>query len=348
MRDASEPTVVTSVTGTGSCVPNTCVSSAEMETRLGLENGWISERTGVLERRVAAPTQATSDLAAIAANHALASAGVSATDIGLIIVGTSTPDSPLPSTACIVQAKLGATSAVAMDIDAVCTGFVYALDVAHKMMQGDPELAHALVIGADVYSRILDYTDRRTSVLFGDGAGAVVLSRSNTGATISYSKLGSDGTLSDYVGIVGGGSKRPLTADRLSDGEQFFRMNGRAVRDFVHDRLPQMILGVLDARGLVAADIDLFVPHQANVRILEEVSKHLGFAHDQLAVTADRFGNTGAASIPITLDDVVRRGGLGGGGRVLLAGFGGGMTWGSILLEWPASPRPATTTTAGE
>ncbi|MDJ0362549.1 ketoacyl-ACP synthase III [Rhodococcus sp. H29-C3] len=310
MQNASEPLVATTVTGTGSYVPDTCVSSTEMEARLGLHDGWIFERTGVLERRVASPTQATSDLATIAATHALTSAGVSATDIGLIIVGTSTPDSPLPSTACIVQAQLGAAAAVAMDIDAVCTGFVYALDVARKMMQGDPELDHALVIGADVYSRILDYTDRRTSVLFGDGAGAVVLSRSNAGAAISHSKLGSDGTLSDYVGIVGGGSRRPLTPDRLSDGEQFFRMNGRAVRDFVHDRLPQMIHEALDARGLVAADIDLFVPHQANVRILEEVSKHLGFAHDQLAITADRFGNTGAASIPITLDYVVRQGGL--------------------------------------
>ncbi|WP_328811845.1 3-oxoacyl-ACP synthase III family protein [Rhodococcus sp. NBC_00294] len=272
MHSAEDPSRAITLTGTGSYVPDTCVASADVEERLGLQDGWIHERTGVLERRVASPSQAASDLAVIAASQALASAAVSAADIGLIIVGTSTPDSPLPSTACIVQAKLGATSAVALDIDAVCTGFVYALDIAHKMMMGDPDLNHALVIGADVYSRILDYTDRRTSVLFGDGAGAVVLSRTNVGAAIDYSKLGSDGTLSDYVGIIGGGSRRPLSVDRLSAGEQYFRMNGRAVRDFVHDRLPQMIHDALDARGLVVGDVDLFVPHQANVRILSRKS----------------------------------------------------------------------------
>lgn len=323
------------IAGTGSYVPERVRSSDDIARQLGLPPGWIEERTGVSERRMADSEQATSDLATEAARRALNDASVRGTDIRLIILATSTPDNPLPATACQVQANLQASAACAMDLDAVCSGFVFALDVAQKMMRCDPSLAYALVIGADTYSRILDYSDRRTCVLFGDGAGAVVLSRSMRGGTIEFSRLGSDGTLNRYVEIVGGGSRRPLTPESLADGEQYFRMNGRAVKEFAHDRVPTLVQEALAAQGLFTSDIDAFIPHQANVRIITEVAKQLGFSQDQLVITADTIGNTGAASVPITLDRAIREGRLNRTGRALLAAVGGGMTWGSMILRWP-------------
>ncbi|HEX6351903.1 ketoacyl-ACP synthase III [Actinophytocola sp.] len=322
------------ILATGARLPVRVVTNEELAGPLGVSPDWIEDRTGVRERRRAAAGEATSDLATAAARRALAAAGVDARDVGLIIVGTSTPDMPLPATACQVQANLGACGACAMDIDAVCTGFVYALDVAHKMMRCDPSLRYALVIGGDTYSRILDYRDRRTCVLFGDGAGAVVLGRSEHAARVEYTKLGSDGTKNDYVNIPGGGSRRPSSVEGVNAGEQFFKMNGKLVREFVSEHLPAMVDDVLAGRDLTVSDIDLFVPHQANGRVLEDVSKEMGFLPEQLAVTVDRYGNTGAASIPITLDDAVNAGRAKAGDRVLLAGLGGGMTWGTVLLTW--------------
>ncbi|MEU4249953.1 beta-ketoacyl-ACP synthase III [Amycolatopsis sp. NPDC026612] len=328
------PGCSTGVLATGSYLPKSTMGNEVLERSLGLSPGWIEDRTGILERRVADSSEATSDLATAAARRALDAAGVRPDAIGLIIVATSTPDMPLPATACQVQANLGASNAVAMDIDAVCTGFVYALDVAHKMMLCEPAFDYALVIGADTYSRILDYRDRRTAVLFGDGAGAVVLGRSETAASIEYSRLGSDGTKVDYVQIPAGGSRDPLSADTLASGDHFFKMDGRSVREFVEERLPQMIDGVMRACAMNVSEVDLFVPHQANGRILVDVAKEVGFLPDQVALTVDHYGNTGAASIPVTLDHAVHEGRVLPGDRVLLAGFGGGMTWGTTLLTW--------------
>ncbi|WP_026315850.1 beta-ketoacyl-ACP synthase III [Actinokineospora enzanensis] len=326
------------VLATGSYVPDRVVTNEELAHPLDIGPEWVMERTGVHERRRAAPDEATSDLATRAADRALAAAGVRAAEVDLIIVATSTPDLPLPATACQVQANLGVTGGCAMDLDAVCTGFVYALDVAHKMMRCDPAVRHALVIGADTYSRILDYRDRRTCVLFGDGAGAVVLGRSEHAARIDHTRLGSDGTKNDYVHIPSGGSRAPASAAAVAAGDHFFKMNGRLVREFVGERLPAMVAEALADRDLTVSDIDLFVPHQANARVLADVCKEIGFLPEQLAVTVDRFGNTGAASIPITLDHAVAAGRPRPGGRILLAGFGGGMTWGTALLTWGGNP----------
>lgn len=322
------------ILATGSYLPSFVITNEALAGPLGVGPEWIEGRTGVRERRMAAADEATSDLATKAARRALAAAGVRPDQLGLIMVATSTPDMPLPATACQLQANLGADNACAMDIDAVCTGFVYALDVAHKMMRCEPTLAYALVVGADTYSRILDYSDRRTCVLFGDGAGAVVLGRSATAARIDYTRLGSDGRKNDYVRIPSGGSRTPSTVSAIEAGQHFFKMEGRLVREFVHERLPAMVKDVTDSCELTVSDIDLFVLHQANGRVLDDMSKKLGLQPEQVAVTVDRYGNTGAASIPITLDHAIRAGQAVPGSRVLLAGFGGGMTWGTALMTW--------------
>lgn len=328
------------ILATGSWVPDRVVTNEELAAQLGVTAAWIEDRTGVVERRVADAVDATSDLATRAAERALAAAGIGPDELDMIVVATSTPDRPLPATACQVQANLGATRAYAFDLDAVCTGFVYALDVARKAMQCDPGIRHALVIGADTYSRILDYRDRRTCVLFGDGAGAVVLGRGPEVTQVWYSSLGSDGTKNDYVTIPAGGSRSPIDGAALAADEHLFRMRGNLVRQFVLTRMPAMIAEVTAATGLGVGDIDLLVPHQANVRLLEEVAKNVGFAADQVAITGDRYGNTGAASVAVTLDYAVRSGQVRPGSRLLLAAIGGGMTWGSMLLTWPGQPSP--------
>lgn len=322
------------ILATGARLPESVVTNEELAELLDVGPEWIEHRTGVRERRRAAAGEATSDLATDAARTALATAGIRARDVGLIVVGTSTPDMPLPATACQVQANLGADGACAMDIGAVCTGFVYALDVAHKMMRCDPAVRYALVVGADTYSRVLDYRDRGTCVLFGDGAGAVVLGRSAHATRIDYTKLGSDGAKSGYVYIPGGGSRTPSSTATVAAGDHYFKMKGKLVREFVSGRLPAMVGDVLDGCDLTLSDIDLIVPHQANGRLLADVCKDIGFLPEQLAMTVDRYGNTGAASIPITLDAAVSAGRVASESRVLLAGVGGGMTWGSALLTW--------------
>jgi 3-oxoacyl-(acyl-carrier-protein) synthase III len=331
------------IIGTGSYLPAQILTNEVLAHRLNVDLDWIEDRTGVVERRVAEPEDATSDLATRAARRALRAAGITPADVGLIIVATSTPDLPLPASACQVQANLGAGNAYAMDVDAVCTGFVFALDVAQKIMRCDPGLGHALVIGADTYSRILDYSDRRTSALFGDGAGAVVLGRGPGAARIDYSRMGSDGTMNDYVQIPAGGSRNPIDCDGVQSGQQYFKMKGGLVRAFVNERLPLMVNDVTDATGLTVGEIDLLVPHQANVRMLQEATKEMGFVPDQVGITGDYYGNTGAASVPITLDAQVRSGRVRPGDRVLLAAFGGGMTWGTTLLTWPGPRTPYST-----
>lgn len=327
-------------------MPDTVLTNEELAGPLGVTPDWIEQRTGVVERRRADAGDATSDLATRAARAALAAAEVDPREVDLLIVATSTPDMPLPATACQVQANLGMADATAMDLDAVCTGFVYALDVAHAMMLAHPETRHALVIGADVYSRILDYRDKRTCVLFGDGAGAVVLGRSPDAAPIGYTKLGSDGSKNDYVRIPAGGSRTPASPVSVAAGDHYFKMQGRLVRDFAHETLPRMIRDAEAATSLTVPEIDLLVPHQANVRLIEQATKDLGFLPDQVVISGDRFGNTGAASVPLSLDLAVRAGRTAAGARVLLAAFGGGMTWGTALCTWPSTGRTAAEPTA--
>ncbi|HVV10531.1 beta-ketoacyl-ACP synthase III [Amycolatopsis sp.] len=325
--------MTTAILGTGSYLPESVLTSAELGTRLGVGEQWILDKTRIAERRVAAPGEATSDMAAHAARRALEGAGLEADEIDLLIVATSTPDQPMPATACTVQRKIGATRAAAFDVDAVCSGFLYALVTAHGVLTADPEARNALVIGADTYSSVLDYTDRRTAVLFGDGAGAVVLSKTD-GHGIMATTLGSDGTLDHLVRIPGGGSRRPASAETLAAGEHYFAMRGREVRDLAARVLPDVIARVLKSTGLEPAGVDLIVPHQANGVMLQELADTLALRPGQLHLTVSRYGNTGAASVPVTLDDAVRSGRISRDDIVVLVAFGGGMTWGGAALRW--------------
>ncbi|MFI7114899.1 3-oxoacyl-ACP synthase III family protein [Amycolatopsis sp. NPDC049868] len=333
----------TAILGTGSYLPERVLTSAELGTRLGLGEQWIFDKTAIEERRVASPEEATSDLATRAAERALEMAGLTAVDLDLVIVATSTPDQPIPATACAVQANLGAVRAAAFDVDSVCSGFVFALITAHALLDMDPVPRNALVIGADTYSRILDYTDKRTCVLFGDGAGAVVLGKRGNGRGLLASTLGSDGTTADYVTVPGGGSRRPPSEETLAGGEHFFAMRGRQVRDLASRVLPDVIAEVAKSAELAVSDIDLLIPHQANGLMLKDLAEALELRPEQMHLTVGRYGNTGAASVPITLDDAVRSGLVFDDDVVVLAAFGGGMSWGGAALRWTRPRKPGET-----
>jgi len=318
------------VTGTGSYLPPNRLTNDELAARLardGIETSdqWIVERTGIRARHFAAPDVACSDLAVQAARHALEAADVDAAAIDLIIVATSTPDMVFPSTACIVQHKLGVAGCAAFDVQAVCTGFVYALAVADSMIRTGAA-SKALVIGSEVFSRILDFKDRGTCVLFGDGAGAVVLEASDTPGILA-SELHADGR---HVGIlcvpghVSGGQVL---------GDPVLKMDGPAVFKIAVNVLYDVALSVLDKAGLQESDVDWLIPHQANIRILQSTAKRLKLPAEKLIVTVDRHGNTSAASIPLALDESVRSGKIARGDTVLLEGVGGGFTWGAVLLD---------------
>jgi 3-oxoacyl-[acyl-carrier-protein] synthase-3 len=326
------------ILGTGSYVPDSVLTSAELGARLGVGEKWIIDKTRIRERRVAAADEATSDLAAHAARRALDAAGVPAADVDIVLVATSTPDQPMPATACAVQARIGATRAAAFDLDAVCSGFLYALVTARGLLAMDDEARTALVIGADTYSRILDYDDRRTAILFGDGAGAVVLGKTASGAGVLSTVLGSDGTKQDLVRIPAGGSRQPATEATLAAGEHYFAMRGREVRDLAARVLPDVVERVLKSAGLALSDVDLLVPHQANGVMLADLADVLGLRPDQMHLTVGQLGNTGAASVPITLDDAVRSGRVQENDVVVLVAFGGGMTWGGAACRWVRRP----------
>lgn len=325
----------TTILGTGSYLPKEVLSSADLEAHLGLAPGWIFERTLIRERRVAAPHEASSDLATEAAERALADAGTSIEDVDLIVLATATPDQPIPATACFVQRNLGATGAAAFDVAAVCTGFVYALVLADAMLAATPRYRTVLVIGVDTYSRILDYTDRRTACLFGDGAGAVVLGQDGSSDHgILGNVLGADGSLSHLVEIPGGGSRRPASEETVAHGDHYFTMLGREVRKVTGAAVVGLVNDTLDAAGIALEDVDLVIPHQANGVMMREWSAKLGLDPDLMHMTVGTTGNTGAASIPIGLDDAARTGRLSAGDIALLVAFGGGLTWGGVAMRW--------------
>lgn len=325
----------TTICGTGSYLPDSILGSAELGERLGVGEQWILDKTGIKERRIAAPEEATSDLATVAARRALDDANINAADIDVLIVATANPDQPIPATACFVQANIGATRAVAFDVAAACTGFVFALAVAHDMLVADPERRTALIIGADIYSRSVDYTDRKTCVLLGDGAGAVVLRKTNSEPGLLSTAIASDGTLSDLAHIPAGGSRRPASEATLRAGEHYLRMHGKQVRETVAGLLPGLMSDLLRPAGLEFADVDLIVPHQANGIMLSEWAATLGVAPHVVYQTVSWSGNTGAASVPIALDDAVRRNAIADGDVVLLIAFGAGVTWGGATVRWP-------------
>lgn len=313
------------IIGTGSQLPANVVTNADLATRVDTSDEWIRTRTGICQRHIAAPDQTASMLAHEAAQKAIAAAGIRADQIGLVIVATSTPDMIFPSTACLLQARLGIKRAPAFDVQAVCSGFVYALDIADKFIRGG-SCTHALVVGAEVFSRILDWNDRGTCVLFGDGAGAVVLAASDTPG-IHASVLHADGSQAGILSTPGQVCGGKVT------GDPFLRMDGQAVFKFAVRVLDEVARETLALCGMQPADVDWLIPHQANVRILEATAKRLGIDPAHVIVTVDRHANTSAASIPLALDLGVRDGRIRKGQKVLLEGVGGGFTWGAVMVE---------------
>jgi 3-oxoacyl-[acyl-carrier-protein] synthase III len=318
------------IEGCGAYLPATSVSNAELSERIATSDQWIVERTGIRRRHVAAKGELTSDLALESAKRALAAAGLAAGKIDLIVLATTTPDQTFPATAARVQARLGLTRGAAFDVQAVCSGFVYALGVADNALRlGQAE--HALVIGAETFTRLLDWEDRSTCVLFGDGAGAVVLRREKlTGDKAQRGVLSthihSDGRLYDLL-YVDGGPSSTGTAGHV-------RMSGQEVYKHAVVKLAETVQEALDANGLTAADVDWFVPHQANKRIIDSTAKRLGIPPDKVVLTIADHANTSAASIPLALDQAVRDGRIKKGHLVVLEAMGGGLSWGSAAVRW--------------
>jgi 3-oxoacyl-[acyl-carrier-protein] synthase-3 len=313
------------IVGTGSCLPENVVTNADLATRVETSDEWIRTRTGICQRHLAAPGQTSSVLAHEAAQRAIAAAGIAADQIGLIIVATSTPDFVFPSTACLLQGKLGIKGCAAFDVQAVCSGFIYALDIADKFIRGG-SCKHALVVGAEVFSRILDWNDRGTCVLFGDGAGAVVLAASDKPG-IHASVLHADGSQAGILSTPG-----QLCGGKVT-GDPFLRMDGQAVFKFAVRVLDEVARETLALCGMQPGNVDWLIPHQANVRILEATAKKLGLDSSHVVVTVDRHANTSAASVPLALDVAIRDGRIKAGQKVLLEGVGGGFTWGAALVE---------------
>jgi 3-oxoacyl-[acyl-carrier-protein] synthase-3 len=312
------------IVGTGSYLPARVVPNAEFAARLETSDAWIRERTGIAQRHIAEKTQASSDLALEAARRALDAASVKAEDLDLILVATSTPDYIFPSTACLLQAKLGVKGSAAFDVQAVCSGFVYGLATADSFIK-NRMAKRALVVGAEVFSRILDWNDRGTCVLFGDGAGAVVLSVDSKPG-VHASVLRADGSQSGMLSVPGNVCGGAVV------GSPFLQMNGQAVFKFAVKVLEESARETVAAADMTLADVDWLIPHQANVRILEATARKLGLGPEKLVVTVDHHGNTSAASVPLALDEFVRAGRIRPGQRLLLQGVGGGFTWGSSLV----------------
>ena len=320
------------ITGTGSYAPAKVLTNADLERLVATSDEWIRERTGIRERRIAGSGEACSDLAVEAGKRALTAAGLPATDLDMVLVATCTGDYPLPSTACLVQHQLGATKAAACDIAAACCGFVYALSVADAYVKAG--MRHVLVIGSEVMSAITDWTDRNTCVLFGDGAGAAVVSAVDGDRGILSTHLRSDGNLNELIAVPGGGSRTPPSEKVVAERLQCIKMKGNETFKVAVRMLEEIARETLRANGLRVEDIDLYVPHQANVRILTAVMERLGLSAEKAMLNLDRYGNTSAASIPLALDIAVRDGRIRRGDTVLLQGVGGGFTWGAVLFDY--------------
>jgi 3-oxoacyl-[acyl-carrier-protein] synthase-3 len=314
------------IIGVGSHLPGQAISNDDLARR-GIETSdeWITSRTGISFRHLAEDGQTASDLALAASRKAIAAAGIEASDVDLIIVATSTPDFIFPSTACLLQGKLGNRGATAFDVQAVCSGFVYALTIADKFIRSGSH-QHALVVGAEVFSHILDWSDRGTCVLFGDGAGAVVVGASDTPGILATA-LHADGSQHGILSVPGRVSGGVVT------GDPFLRMDGQAVFKFAVRVLTEVGDECCAAAGIAASAIDWLIPHQANMRIIEATAKKMKVPMDKVVVTVDRHGNTSAASVPMALDEAIRDGRIQSGQKVLLEGVGGGFTWGAVLFE---------------
>jgi 3-oxoacyl-[acyl-carrier-protein] synthase-3 len=321
------------VVSSGSYLPETVVTNADLEQRYGFEPGWIEQRTGILTRRYAAPDQATSDLCVEAARKAIRAGQVDARDVDLVVVATFTPDHlSCPSTACLVQDRLG-IDAPAFDLQAACSGFVYALvTAAQYVATGNSKLA--LVIGGDVNSRVVNPTDQRTAPLFGDGAGAVLLARGEPHQGLLCYQMGADGSGGPLLEVHSGGTRHPLTPEALAAGEQYLQMDGRSVFKWAVQALADTVELVLHKTGMSADEVALYLIHQANIRIINYAMEQLGIAEHKVYNNLQKYGNTSAGSIPIALDEAYQAGRIHRGDTLLLSGFGAGLTWGTGLLRW--------------
>jgi len=319
-------TYYSKIIGTGSYLPEKVLTNRDLEAIMDTSDEWIFSRTGIRQRHIAADNENTSDLALIAARRAIEAAGITPQDIGLIVVATSTPDMVFPSTACFLQSKLGIKGSPAFDVQAVCSGFVYGLTIADQFMRSG-QYQHILVVGAEIFSRILDWNDRGTCVLFGDGAGAVVLKQSTEPGILS-SHLHADGSYADILSVPGS-----VSGGKVS-GLPLLQMEGNTVFRFAVKVLGEVAEEALAANHLQKTDIDWLVPHQANIRIIQATAKKLGLSMEKVVTTLDRHANTSAASVPLALDEAVRDGRIRPGQHVLLEGVGGGFTWGAVLVKW--------------
>ncbi|MEE8287741.1 MAG: beta-ketoacyl-ACP synthase III [Gammaproteobacteria bacterium] len=317
------------ITSTGSYLPERVMTNAELEGLVDTNDEWIRERTGIHQRHIVADDESTCDLAERAARAALESAGLDPSELELIIVGTTTPDKIYPATACRLQARLGANGCTAFDVQAVCTGFIYALGVADKFIKTG-EVKRALVVGADTHSRLLDWSDRQTCILFGDGGGAVVLEASDEPGIYS-THLHADGSYEDLLYVDGG---VPRGAGVISEGNAYTKMRGSEVFKIAVRTLRRIVYEALEANDMSPSDIDWLIPHQANIRIIEATAAKLDIPADRVVVTIAEHGNTSAASVPLALDVAVRDGRVKRGDNILLEAFGGGFTWGSALIKY--------------
>jgi 3-oxoacyl-[acyl-carrier-protein] synthase-3 len=331
------------ICGWGMSVPERVMTNDDWSQLVDTSDEWIRTRTGIVERRIATEGETTLTLSLEAARQALDVAKLSPAQLDLIIVATLTPEHPFPATACLVQDKLGAVSAGAFDLEAGCSGFIYALAMAADSIRAG-SCQHILVIGAETLSRIIDWADRETCVLFGDGAGAVVISGSEMPGGILSSALGSDGSGGDHLIIPAGGSKLPPSQETIDQGLHYVRMNGREVFRFASRTMDKAARLVCQKANVPLDDIKLFVPHQANIRIIKSAARSLKLDNDQVITNLDRYGNTSAASIPIALVEAIKAGRIHRNDYLVLVGFGAGLTWGAIALQWgvplPVKPAP--------
>ena len=321
------------ILGTGHSYPEVVLTNADLEKIVETSDEWITTRTGIKQRHKAAPGEYTSQFASDASREAIERAGIDPNEIDLILCATVTPDQILPSTACLIQAQLGANKAAAMDIVAACSGFLYGLSVANSMIRGG-QVKYALVIGAELLTRYVDYTDRSTCVLFGDGAGAAVLGPVETGRGILAARIQSDGRYEEQLYAPGGGTRGGFTAETIARGDHFFKMKGNEVFKVAVRSMSDISRRVLCEAGLSTEDVDLFIPHQANQRITDAVANMLNFDPSRVFSNIAQHGNTSSASIPIGLDECVETGRVKKDDVVLMASFGGGFTWSSVVMRW--------------
>lgn len=321
------------IMGTGSAAPDRVLTNADLEKMVDTSDEWITSRTGIKERRIAPEGFASSDYAYKASLKALEMSGVTVDEIDLIIVGTVTPDAPLPSTACILQDKLKAKNAAVVDIVAACSGFIYGLEYAKAVIQtGQKE--KVLVVGVETLSKIVNWKDRNTCVLFGDGAGAAVVSGSDKPGGIVATFTKADGSLAHLLQVPAGGGRMPINTDNIGNGDRYIQMRGPEVFKSAVKAMGEAATAILEKSGTNSDNIDLMIPHQANIRIIQATAKRINLPMERVFVNIHKYGNTSAASVPIALDEAVRTGRVKEGDKIMLVAFGAGFTWGSVLVEW--------------